>query len=235
MLTTRDRAAVIEMAATSATTAHIARTLRLHRDTVRRIRNAASHPAGPGGRVQPLSLEQAWTARTRPVDGGHLEWTGGRHHRGGVLVMRYMGKEYTAARIAYRIQHGTYPVGRAVPACGKKHCVAPAHLVDTVAKHRPTPGARYASAEQKLAALTRLLDSGHTQWTGTIQRDGTLGLPWQNRRLQPARVAFAAHYGREPQGRVTVACGTPHCLTGSHLDDALTRAAHRAAYAALGL
>ncbi|MGW4803074.1 hypothetical protein [Kitasatospora sp. NPDC004272] len=234
MPTAHDKAAVIEMAASGATTADIVRALPLGRDTVRRIRNTTGHPAAPA-RTQPLTLEEAWKARTRPVDNGHLEWTGSCHHSG-TPVMRYSGERYTAARIAYRIEHGTDPVGRAVPACGRAHCVAPAHLADSAAgRPQASPGARYATVEEKLAALTRPLEGDHTQWTGPVKSDGTLMLPWRGRCLMPPRLVFAAHYGREPQGHVTVACGIPHCLTGSHLDDALTRAAHRAAYAALGL
>lgn len=226
---------VRELAAAGTSTLAIARTLHMDRGDVRKVRNAAGYPVDTAARPR-LSLDAAWRTHVRPADGGHLEWTGSRQSSSGTPVMRYRGRTHTAARIAYRIKHGTDPIGYALPGCGTAHCVAPDHITDTATTRAHTaPRARYDTAEEKLAALTRTAADGHTEWAGPVTRAGFPLLPWRGRSLMPGRIAFAARYGREPEGRVTAACGMPHCLTGDHLDDRLTRASHRAAYAALGI
>lgn len=133
--TARKRAQLLDLAAAGTSTAQIARELHMDRRDVRRLRNEAGHPA-PEKIRQPLTLEEKWRANTRPVDGGHLEWLGECQRTSGTPVMRYRERCYTAAAIAFEIQHGRKPVGQAFAECGFKHCVAPEHVDDTETRVR---------------------------------------------------------------------------------------------------
>lgn len=212
--------------------AAIGKQLHVERQTVGRIRHELGIPLLP---AQPLTVEEKWRQRVREADGGHLEWTGERSTSGNVPVMRHSGSTYTAARLGFRIQHGHDPAGYAKPRCGVQHCVAPSHQDDTGA-NRPARQhhARYASPEAKLAALTEPVDGGHVRWTGPMDGPHPL-LKHDGRRWPVSTLAFRQRYGREPIGTVRVGCDFPGCLAGAHLDDTPARAAHRAAYAALGL
>ena len=214
--------------------AEVGRRLHVERQLVGRLRHELGIPPSPR---QPLTVEEKWRARVREVDGGHLEWTGAvASNPTRTPVMRYGTQLHTAGRIAFRIQHGHDPVGHAKPGCGLRHCVAPAHQIDT-ADHQPvhTPLVRYDSPADKLAALVVELDGGHLGWTGRRASSGAPMLMHGGRDRMAARVAFEARWGREPVGLVKPACDFAHCLAGDHLDDATSRAAHRKAYAALGL
>lgn len=224
--------AVAELLAAGLTNTAIGRQLHMERQTVGQIRHELGIPQVP---AQPLTVEEKWRARTCPVDGGHLEWTGERATESGTPVMRHSGETYTAARIAFRIDHGTDPAGYAKPGCGYLGCVAPAHQDDT-GQNRPARQhrARYASPEAKLAALTEPTSDGHLRWTGPT--DGPHPFLKHNGRRWPVlTLAFRARYGREPVGTVRAGCDYPGCLLGDHLDDTQARRAHRAAYAAIGL
>lgn len=120
--------------------ATIVRTLRVDKRRVARIRRELGLPNVPR---QPLTLEEKWAANTRPVDGGHLEWTGERQQVSGTPVMRYREKSYPAAAIAFRVQHGRDPDGYARADCGFQHCVAPAHVDDTAARQRTREQLRF--------------------------------------------------------------------------------------------
>lgn len=129
------RARLIELAAAGTPTAVIARQLGMDRRDVRRIRNQAGHPA-PEHVRQPLTLEQKWRSKTRPVDGGHLEWLGSRAQASGTPVLRYGEQMYTAYRIAFRIRTGRDPIGQAKPSCEYPQCVAPDCVDDTAIRNR---------------------------------------------------------------------------------------------------
>ncbi|MFJ6617599.1 hypothetical protein ACIQOW_08490 [Kitasatospora sp. NPDC091335] len=216
-------------------TTSVATELHMDRRAVRQLRIDAGIPSLPGGTPQTRTVEEKWRSHTRPDEGGHLTWTG-EHTSGGGRVMRHSGTAYSAHRVAYRIHHGTDPKGYAKAGCGLPGCVAPEHQVDT-ADHRVarTPRAVFDSPEAKLTALTRPATGGHLTWTGPSDSRGRPLLNHRGHHLVPARVVFAQHYGRPPEGHVTTACDHPECLTGAHLDDRRTRAAHARAYAALGL
>ncbi|MFE4397193.1 MULTISPECIES: hypothetical protein [Streptomycetaceae] len=216
-------------------TAAVAAELHMDRRAVRQLRIDAGIPALPGGTPQRLTVEEKWRSHTRRTRGGHMTWTG-EHTSAGGRVMRHSGTAYSAHRVAYRIQHGTDPEGHAKSGCGRPGCVAPEHQIDTAERRVVrTPRTVYDSAEAKLAALTRPTGDGHLDWTGPHDSGGRPLLNWRGRHCAPARPAFAQHYGRPPEGRVTAACDHPGCLAGAHLDDRLTRAEHARAYAALGL
>lgn len=111
----------------------IARLLGVDRAAVRRVRAGAGIPYTGGSYT---SAEEKWRAPVRPVDGGHLEWTGERGSASGTPVMRYREKSYSPAGIAFRIRHGREPEGYARAECGLVHCVAPEHVDDTVTRTR---------------------------------------------------------------------------------------------------
>ncbi|BFP50114.1 hypothetical protein KCMC57_64820 (plasmid) [Kitasatospora sp. CMC57] len=193
--------------------------LHIDRATVARLRREAGVPDVPR---RPSTLEESWRQRTRPTDGGHMEWTGATVS-GGHPVMRYAGTTYSATRVAYRIQHGQDPAGYAKPNCGRRHCVAPAHQTDTgqtrtAHQHR----VRYASPEAKLAALTEPTADGHLRWTGPTDGDHPL-LKHAGRRWPVLSLAFEQTHGRKPSGSVSVDCTHPHCLLGEHLSDKASR------------
>lgn len=119
------------------------------------------------------------------------------------------------------------------PAGNNRLC---ANCARRAGKGKPGPAGydRYETAEAKLTALTRPTADGHLEWTGPRSGKSPL-LKHNGQRWRVFEVAFRARWGRDPVGPVKTACDHPGCLLGDHLDDNVTRAAHRAAYAALGL
>ncbi|MGA6223512.1 hypothetical protein ACPESV_24645 [Streptomyces umbrinus] len=107
----------------------ISRELRCDKTRVRRIRDELNLPAYVSAE-QTRTLEEKWATHTRPVDGGHLEWTGERVNTAGTPVMRYKEESYSPAAVAFTIHHGREPKGYAIADCGLKHCVAPGHILD---------------------------------------------------------------------------------------------------------
>jgi hypothetical protein len=105
----------------------IARELHCDASRVRRLRKAHGLPNAV---QQPLPLEEKWRAYTRPVDGGHLEWTGPRAGSTGTPQMRHGKDRYSGAAVAFRIHHGRPPRGYVIADCGYPHCVAPEHVLD---------------------------------------------------------------------------------------------------------
>ncbi|MEV4438217.1 helix-turn-helix domain-containing protein [Streptomyces sp. NPDC049577] len=120
--------------------------------------------------LQPLTLEQKWEARTRPVEGGHLEWTGERQSTSGTPVLRYRERSYSPAAIAFRIQHGREPEGYVRADCGFKHCVAPGHVDDMSARLRTREQLRYLTGHAQRPAVCA---HGHDQAKqGRYEADG---------------------------------------------------------------
>ncbi|MCZ0996375.1 Trp family transcriptional regulator [Streptomyces noursei] len=111
----------------------------------------------------------------------------------------------------------------------------PAHLQHPPpAQHprtrRPLPRPpRTPHPEQTLAHYSQPAPDGHTTWTGPTDSAGKPTIWNRHKALSAWRIAFHLHHGREPEGRVTVACDQPHCITGAHLTDRRIRQAnHRA-------
>jgi len=111
----------------------IARELGVDRAAVRRIRAVAGVPIPP---QQPLSLDEKWAANTKPVEGGHLEWTGSRAGESGTPVLSYREQLHTAAVIAFRRRTGRDPVGPVKAECGMHQCVEPEHVEDEPGRTR---------------------------------------------------------------------------------------------------
>lgn len=123
------RADIIAMLQEGHSNMRIVRELRCDKQRVIRLRAELGLP-GYVPAEQTRTLEEKWTAHTRPVDGGHLEWLGERVNTAGTPVMRYKEESYSPAAIAFTIRHGREPHGYAIADCGLKHCFAPDHVND---------------------------------------------------------------------------------------------------------
>ncbi|MFE2967512.1 hypothetical protein ACFXKC_28340 [Streptomyces sp. NPDC059340] len=143
----------------------ISRELRVDRGRVRRLRDELGMPVHVHVQ-QPLALEEKWEAHTRPVDGGHLEWTGERGTSSGTPVMRYKGESYSPAAIAFRIEHDRSPKGQVFAECGFKHCIAPGHVNDE-------PGRMAARKQLRRTERKPFCRYGHDQAEhGRYESDG---------------------------------------------------------------
>lgn len=146
----------------------IARELHVDKTRVARLRRKLDIPNVV---LQPLTLEQKWATRTRPVDGGHLEWIGERAKATGTPVMRYKEASYSPAAIAFEIKHGRKPRGYVRADCDFKQCVAPDHVNDEVGRHQARLKVR---AERGLGDLAERCTRGHDQAEhGRLEPDGT--------------------------------------------------------------
>ena len=120
------RADVVALLREGLSDKRIAKILRTSHMRVARIRADLDLPRYERTRI---ALEQAWTARTQPVDGGHLAWDG--FWREGIQpVLKHQGAEYSARRLAFRMAHGREPQGRVHAGCGWAPCVRPEHVED---------------------------------------------------------------------------------------------------------
>lgn len=70
-----------------------------------------------------LTLQSVWDARTQPVRGGHLAFTG-------YVPVRIGGHHYTPQQIGFEVDRGRPPVGLVRRTCPVDGCVLPAHLRD---------------------------------------------------------------------------------------------------------
>ncbi|MFC8065436.1 hypothetical protein [Streptomyces sp. NPDC057293] len=141
----------------------IARRLGVTQTSVTSTRTDLDLPPARGGNKPAQSVEDLFWRRTKPVDGGHLEWTGHRTNKG-VGSTKWQGKTYTAGRIAYRIHNGTDPIGRTHATCNYNGCVAPAHTGDTAVTprrghHHNGGGAKPNGSREQIVDLLR---AGHS-------------------------------------------------------------------------
>ena len=165
MNATRDQ--IVKLIRQGKTNTAIARQLHCDRHRVGNIRHELGIANLPR---QPLTLDEKWAGNTRPVDGGHLEWTGERGSASGTPVMRYREQSYSPAAIAYRIQHGREPKGYAYAECGLKHCVAPAHVDDETTRIQTREQLRYLTGGR---ARKPVCNHGHDQAVhGRYETDG---------------------------------------------------------------
>ncbi len=145
----------------------IARELHADRAAVRRIRKLTGTP-NPSPQLP--TLEEKWAARTRPVEGGHMEWRGERVGPAGSPVMRYKEASYSPTAIAFEMRHGRPPQGYAIADCGLPQCVAPDHVDDEAGRLAKRTERRRAGG---LDDRPDTCANGHDQSTnGRLQRDG---------------------------------------------------------------
>jgi len=144
MNTTREQ--IVTLIQQGKSNSAISRELHCDKARARRIRQELGLPNAV---LQPLTLEEKWAARTRQVDGGHLEWLGEQVGPARTPVMRYKEKSFTAAGIAFRVRTGRDPVGYVLPGCGRPHCVAPDHVEDEPERQRTREQLRYLQGGQK--------------------------------------------------------------------------------------
>lgn len=83
------------------------------------------------------------------------------------------------------------------------------------------------TAEQTYAEQTEPVDGGHVRWKG-VSQSATLG----GRVWTAGRLAFRVGHGRDPEGKVQVACNRPSCVHPEHLTDRLMREQARRAVTA---
>lgn len=129
------RADVAELLHTGLSDRAIGRQLHADRQRVAATRAVLGLPKTRSGGRPAASLEDAFRDRTRPVDGGHLEWTG-HINRKGLPALRHNGAMHTAYRVAFRLRTGHDPVGRVRPDCDHPRCVAPEHVEDAPGRAR---------------------------------------------------------------------------------------------------
>lgn len=98
--------------------------------TVRRARVALGLPKARSGKHAAGSVEDLYWLRTKPVDDGHVLWTGYRDKHSGTALVRHDGTLHTALRVAFRIKHHREPEGHVTPTCDRDGCVAPGHTQD---------------------------------------------------------------------------------------------------------
>ncbi|MFF8716204.1 hypothetical protein ACF07T_32935 [Streptomyces sp. NPDC015184] len=129
------RSDIAEMLRAGHSDREIARALHTDGKAVAVARAALELPRHRPGKKAASSPQDLWRQRTRPIDGGHLEWTGYRTNDG-TPFFRWLKRGYTAGRMAFVMQHGRAPVGRVQPGCGYPGCVAPAHVEDQPMRDR---------------------------------------------------------------------------------------------------
>ncbi|MGA5330980.1 hypothetical protein ACPCJT_20345 [Streptomyces griseoincarnatus] len=127
------RADVAELLKAGLSDTAIARQLGVDREcTVAPARAALGLPKHKPGRTPASTPEDLFWRRVRPLDDGHMEWTGTRTN--GVPTLRHGGRVHTAYRVAFRIANGREPEGQAKPGCGRDGCVAPACQTDRITR-----------------------------------------------------------------------------------------------------
>ncbi|MFG2404206.1 hypothetical protein ACGFR8_07680 [Streptomyces brevispora] len=146
----------------------IADQLHVDRAAVRRIRDLAGVSYHPQGFA---TAEEKWSSFVRPVDDGHLEWTGERGGRSGTPVMRFREKSVSPSGIAFRKRSGRNPVGQVRPECGVRHCQEPDHVEDEPGRQQLRATLR---AIRGLPAPSGPCRYGHDQTEhGLLEEDGT--------------------------------------------------------------
>lgn len=77
---------------------------------------------------QPDTLFDAWKARTRPLTGGHLGWSG-------TNKIYFSGVSYTPNQAAFIATRERKPYGQVLSTCGVPSCLLPEHLADAKERH----------------------------------------------------------------------------------------------------
>lgn len=124
------RADIAELLRQNVSQAQIVRQLHVTPLTVQQAREALGLPAPrTGRRYTYASLEDAFRHGAQAIDGGHVQWVGYRDKDGTPRVC-YRQQPQAAPRVAFVLHNGREPVGKALPTCGVKGCIAGEHLAD---------------------------------------------------------------------------------------------------------
>ncbi|MER6844780.1 helix-turn-helix domain-containing protein [Streptomyces platensis] len=94
-------------------------------------------------------------------------------------------------------------------------------------------GAVTRTLEEAYRVRTVPLGDGHLGWAGARGGNGAPFVRFGGRRTSAYRVAFRAHFGREPEGVVMPVCDVKGCVAGPCMDDESARRRTRAQLAAL--
>jgi hypothetical protein len=137
----------------------ISRELHCDKTRVARIRTELGLPTFTPTE-QARTIQEKWTQHTRPLDGGHLEWTGERATRSGTPVMRYKEQYYSPAAVAFETKHDRQPEGYVRAECGRPHCVAPDHVNDEAGRRQARQAIR---AQRGLGDAPAVCGAGHDQ------------------------------------------------------------------------
>ncbi|GAA5056321.1 hypothetical protein [Streptomyces similanensis] len=138
-----DSAAVNRLATlfrAGATDAAAARQLNIAKSTAglwRRRLGIAPAPKQPSSLRSPLTVAEKWQQFVRPVEDGHMEWTGRRRPGpSAVLEFTHHGRVHSARRVAFTIRTGREPEGTVTTECERAGCVAPACVEDEPGRTR---------------------------------------------------------------------------------------------------
>lgn len=113
----------------------ISKQLRCDRKTVAAARAALHLPKTPPGSKQ-RPLADLLAARTEPVEGGHMRWTGTVNNAGSpVLNYRDEGPR-SVHRLVFIARHGREPVGKVRTGCDYPGCVHEDHVEDQPMRER---------------------------------------------------------------------------------------------------
>lgn len=123
------RADVAEMLRAGHSDRDIARALHTDAKAVAAARKALNLPKGRPGYAAASSPQDIFRRCTEAAGGQHLRWTG-HISSTGVPRVRWMGRMFTAYRLAFVMRYGRQPVGQVRPGCGFHGCVAPDHVQD---------------------------------------------------------------------------------------------------------
>lgn len=128
------RADIADMLRDGLTDTQIARRAHVGHKTAAAARAALGLPKCRAGNKPQQSLEQALYDRSRPVDGGHREWTGATYRN--TQHFKYDGERYLAGRAAFIVRWQRAPVGAVKPGCDYPGCVALDHVEDRPMRDR---------------------------------------------------------------------------------------------------
>jgi hypothetical protein len=149
----------------------IVRELRCDKQRVRRLRAELGLPQFVPAE-QTRTVEDKWRLFARPVDGGHMEWTGEHATANHTPVMRYKDQSVSPAAIAFEIRHGRPAQGYVKADCGRPHCVAPDHVLDEAGRQQARLKAR---AERGMGEIPAACGRGHDLGEhAKFESDGTV-------------------------------------------------------------
>jgi hypothetical protein len=130
-------------------------------------------PKQPAPNRSTLTLAEKFATFTRPIEGGHLEWTGNRKRQTNTPVFTHRERLYTARSVAFRIGKGRDPQGYVTAECDYPGCVAPQCVED-----EPGRTAVRDSLAKVIGTATNLAECGRGHATAEHRRYDRGGNPY---------------------------------------------------------